>query len=179
MDENTKRVELLHLKHRTWLEQVAFNITKDNDEGDDLLSELYVYLLEKGSEAIWYEDTFNLQYCRSFIMTRWINRVKIKNRFVEGSDVETTEEEYNIEEDLRIQRTYDELIAELKRLEGTKTWASAKLASLYWFSEDTLESLSSKIGVSKSTTFLNVRKIREHLKNKLDNPFQKNEEEGR
>jgi len=48
---------------------------------------------------------------------------------------------------------------------------------LYWFSSDTLESLSSKIGVSKSTTFLNVRKIREHLKNKLDNPFTNNDEE--
>ena len=175
MDENTKRVELLHIKHRTWLDKVGINITKDRDESDDLISELYLYLLEKGNPKIWYDDTFNLQYCRAFLLTRWTNRIKIKNRYT-NKEVEIEFEEYNVEEDLRIQKCYDELVDELKRLEGTKQWASAKLASMYWFSEDTLEGLSNKIGVSKSTTFLNVKKIRGHLKNTLENPFQKNEE---
>lgn len=176
MDENTKRVELLHIKHREWLDKVGFNITGDRTESDDLISDLYMYLLEKNNEKIWYEDgTFNLQYCRSFLMTRWVNKIKIKNRYT-NKEIELEYEPYNEEEDLRIQQTYDDLINELKELEKTKLWASAKLASMYWFGEDTLESLSNKIKVSKSTTFLNVRKIREHLKNTLENPFNERQE---
>lgn len=176
MDENTKRVELLHIKHRTWLDKVAFNITGDVNESDDLISDLYLYLLEKGTQRIWYEDgTFNLQYCRSFLLTRWVNKVKIKNRYT-NQEVELEDIPYNVEEDLRIQQTYDKLIEELENLKKTKLWASAQLASMYWFSEDTLESLSEKIKVSKSTTFLNVRKIREHLKNTLENPFDEKRE---
>ena len=176
MDDNSKRVELLHIKHRNWLDKVAYNITKDVNESDDLISDLYLYLLEKGSQRIWYEDgTFNLQYCRSFLMTRWVNKVKIKNRYT-NQEVELEDIPYDVEEDLRIQQTYDELLNELKELEKTKLWASAKLASMYWFSEDTLEGLSEKIKVSKSTTFLNVKKIREHLKNTLENPFNEKRE---
>jgi hypothetical protein len=176
MDENTKRVELLHNKHRTWLDKVAFNITGDVNESDDLISDLYLYLLERGTERIWYDDgTFNLQYCRSFLLTRWVNKIKIKNRYT-NQEIELEEIPYNIEEDLRIQHTYDKVIEELDNLKKTKLWAPAQLASMYWFSEDTLESLSEKIKVSKSTTFLNVKKIREHLKNTLENPFDEKRE---
>ena len=176
MDENSKRVELLHIKHRTWLDKVSFNITGDVNESDDLISDLYLYLLEKGSQRIWYEDgTFNLQYCRSFLLTRWVNKIKIKNRYT-NQEIELEEIPYNIEEDLRIQHTYDKVIEELDNLKKTKLWAPAQLASMYWFSEDTLESLSEKIKVSKSTTFLNVKKIREHLKEKLENPFDEKRE---
>jgi hypothetical protein len=170
MDDNTKRVELLHIKHREWLDKVAFNITKDVEESNDLISDLYIYLLDKGNPKIWYDDTFNLQYCRSFLMTRWINKVKINNRYT-NEEVDVEYETYDEEEDLKIQQAYDTLINHLNELEKTKLWASAKLAGMYWFSEDTLEGLAKKIGVSKSTMFLNVKKIREHLKNTLDNPF--------
>ena len=173
MDENSKRVELLYIKHRVWLSKVAFNICRDKTESDDLISDLYIYLLEKNNEKLWYSDgTFNLQYCRAFLLTRWINKTKIKKRYVNSEvEVEVEESIYDTENDLRIQQCYDELISELERLKTTKLWASAKLASMYWFSQDTLEDLSEKIKISKSTTFLNVKKIREHLKEKLENPF--------
>jgi DNA-directed RNA polymerase specialized sigma24 family protein len=173
MDENSKRVELLYSKHRIWLAKVAFNICRDKTESDDLISDLYIYLLEKNNEKLWYSDgTFNLQYCRAFLLTRWINKTKIKKRYVNSEvEVEVEESIYDTETDLRIQKCYDELIEELERLKKTKLWASAKLAELYWFSQDTLEDVSEKIKISKSTTFLNVKKIREHLKNTLENPF--------
>jgi DNA-directed RNA polymerase specialized sigma24 family protein len=173
MDENSKRVELLYSKHRIWLAKVAFNICRDKTESDDLISDLYIYLLEKNNEKLWYSDgTFNLQYCRAFLLTRWINKTKIKKRYVNSEvEFEVSDSIYDTETDLRIQQCYDELIEELERLKKTKLWASAKLAELYWFSEDTLEDVSQKIKISKSTTFLNVKKIREHLKSTLQNPF--------
>ena len=32
MDENSRRVELLYIKHKTWLAKVAFNICRDKTE---------------------------------------------------------------------------------------------------------------------------------------------------
>jgi hypothetical protein len=39
------------------------------------------------------------------------------------------------------------------------------------FSEDSLEEVSKKIGVSLSTTFMNVKKVKLKLRERLDNPF--------
>ena len=66
---------------------------------------------------------------------------------------------------------------ELDRLSKTRMWSSSKLYELYAFSDVTMEELSKKIGISKSTTFLNIKKIKEHLKQVIENPF--NEEKNR
>jgi hypothetical protein len=50
-------------------------------------------------------------------------------------------------------------------------WASARIFELYWMSEDTLDEVSNKIGISKSTTFLAVKKIRKYLESVIENPF--------
>ena len=80
---------------------------------------------------------------------------------------------YDEELDMKIQTCYDGVVDEIQRLQGTSKWASARLAELYFFSDTkiTLDKLSKNIGISKSTTFLNVRKIKQHLKAVKDNPF--------
>jgi len=51
-------------------------------------------------------------------------------------------------------------------------WGSARLAELYLFNDEmTLDKLSKEIGISKSTSFLNVRKIKQHIRNIKVNPF--------
>jgi DNA-binding transcriptional regulator GbsR (MarR family) len=52
-------------------------------------------------------------------------------------------------------------------------WSSARLAELYFFSGDkmTLDKLSKDIGISKSTSFLNVKKIKQHIRLTKKNPF--------
>jgi DNA-directed RNA polymerase specialized sigma subunit len=42
---------------------------------------------------------------------------------------------------------------------------------IYWTSEDTLQEVADKIGISKSTTFIAIKKIRKHLKGLIKNPF--------
>jgi predicted DNA binding protein len=41
----------------------------------------------------------------------------------------------------------------------------------------TMETLADKIGISKSTCFLNIKRIKNHLKDNIDNPFTNEEEE--
>jgi predicted DNA-binding protein YlxM (UPF0122 family) len=49
-------------------------------------------------------------------------------------------------------------------------WPQAKIFTLYFDSDDTMESLAKKIGISKSTTFLAIKKIRTYLREVIETP---------
>ena len=177
--ENNRRLEILYKKHNEWLRQVSWNLCGDVDMVDDLVGELYLYLSEKGNEKIYYQDSFNLGYCNSFLKSRFYNRIKVENRF---SDYEVNEnipeEVYDTEFDKRLEDTYQEIKDLIKSKQKTNDWASAKIAELYYFGKGfTIEGLAEHIGVSKSTVFLHIKKIRKEINNKLQNPFEDNEEE--
>ena len=70
---------------------------------------------------------------------------------------------------------HEEVMEELKRLEKTKLWPQSKIFQMYWCSDDTLDEVANKIGISKSTTFLAVKKIRKYLGEVIDNPYKPND----
>lgn len=171
-NETIKRLEILHKNHYDWLYSCIFKISKSQRISEDLIQELYLYLSERDDEALYFKDSFNLQYCRSFLLSRFYNLKKIENRFSEiSSDYEKEDEPYNEEEDKKLQQTYNEIVDEIHNMQRQKGWSSAKLAELYWFSDMTFEQLASEIGISKSTAFLNVRKVKLKLQNKFKNPY--------
>lgn len=172
-DENNIRLEVLYNKHHKWLISCAFNITKNKEISNELVGELYLYLAERVNPSLWYKDSFNLMYLHSFLRTRFLNKIKYANRLSTISPQYDTEDTpYDTDFDLRLDEAYEEVIDELKAMEYTKQWASSKLAQLYWFNEDfTLEKLSKEIKISKSTAFLNVKKVKKHLKETIKNPF--------
>ena len=51
-------------------------------------------------------------------------------------------------------------------------WPQGRIFELYWMSDKTLDSVAKDIKISKSTTFLAVKKVRKYLKEVIDNPFQ-------
>ena len=57
-----------------------------------------------------------------------------------------------------------------------KGFASAMIYEHYWFSTNTLDEVSKNIGISKSTTFLAVKKTKAHLKKVINNPFKQNDD---
>jgi hypothetical protein len=77
----------------------------------------------------------------------------------------------DLQRDIEIMQAYDDVKKELKALEVTKLWTSARLYSLYWMTDDTLNEVAQKIGISKSTTFLAIKKIRKHMSETIKNPF--------
>jgi len=169
--DNNKRTETLYRTHKEWLEKSAISITNNKEEAQDLLGDLYLYLLEKGTPKLYYQDSWNIMYCYSYLKTRWINKVKVSNRFIR-KDVDVVDEPYDVEFDNALNTTYETIVKTLKDLEITPLWPQAKLSSMYFFTELTLEGLSKEIGISKSTTYLAVKKIKEHLKENIQNPFQ-------
>ena len=173
--ELVKRMDVLYRKHYVWLLQASINITKNREHAEDLIGELTIYLMEKGDKSIYYKDSFNLLYCHRFLSTRWLNHVN-RSKKIEYTphqpSVTIPDEVYNHEEDERIMEAYELVQEELKRLTQTRMWPQERLFSLYHMSDDTMLEVANKIGLSKSTVFMSLKKIREHLKNTIQNPFQ-------
>ena len=174
--ENNRRLDILFRKKNDWLMASAYNITKDRESAQELVAELYTYVAEKGNPNIWWgDDEYNMMYLYSFLKTRWINQIKQNNKNVRLSDTYDREDEvYNVEGDTKMQKCYDDIVDEINQLQKTKMWSSARLAELYFFQPDmTLDKLSKDIGISKSTSFLNIKKIKQHIRLTKENPFKK------
>lgn len=178
LEETSRRLGVLYNNHHDWLIAVAYNQSKDLNISKDLVQELYLYLGEKQNPKLYFNDSFNLLYCYNFISSRFINFIKRENKTTYVSEWKDRQDNvYDIEEDKKLQHAYDSIKKELDNLKTTKLWSSARIYELYAFSDVTMEELSKKIGISKSTTFLNIKKIKDYLQNKIDNPFDKNKED--
>jgi RNA polymerase sigma factor (sigma-70 family) len=176
IEEVNIRLTNLHNNHHKWLYACAYNQSKDTRVSEDLVQELYLYLATKRNPKLFYNDSFNLLYCHNFIRSRYINFIKRENKtsLISETPSERIDKEdsvYDIEYDKKLHHAYDMIKEELERLSKTKMWSSSKLYELYAFSELTMEELSTEIGLSKSTVFLNIKKIKEHLKEVINNPF--------
>ena len=173
-DENRIRLKNLYNESHKWLMSVSYNTTKDRTQAEELVSDVYLYLAEKVNTKLWWGETsFNLMYLRAFIKTRWINKIKVQKRMSTISPhYDTIEEEYDVEFDVRLETAYNGVIEELKAMERTKLWPASKLYQMYVFTEGmTLDKLSNEIHISKSTSFLNVKKAKKHLRETIQNPF--------
>jgi RNA polymerase sigma factor (sigma-70 family) len=172
--ECNRRLGNLYTESNIWLIKSAKKITKNQEEAEDLVQELYEYLhLKCNPKLFWGENSYNIMYCTKFLTHRFYNKTKKLNRttYVETFHSEEVEMPYDIEGDESIERAHREVINELKRLESTKMWPQSKIFQLYWMSDDTLDEVAKKIKISKSTTFLAVKKIRKYLEQVIDNPF--------
>lgn len=171
--ECERRLTNLYNKHNQWLVNEARKVTKNTEEAEDLVGELYEYLHLKSNQKIWYKDSYNLFYCNKFLHSRFMNKVKKLNRTTLRETILDTEVDvpYDEEWDLRLQTAHEQIVSELKQLEKTKMWPSAKIFELYWMSDKTLDEVAKDIGISKSTTFLAVKRTRKYLKEVINNPF--------
>ena len=169
--ELQKRLTILYQKHHSWLLSVAFNCARNEEIAQDLVQELYLYLGEKQNQKLYYKDSFNLLYCYNFIKSRWINLIKRENKSVHRVKDNRFEESYDINEDIRWEDALQQIKEHLKEIEKTNKFAAAKIFQLYHNGDFTMEELANEIGVSKSTIFLNVKQIKEHLKQNIKNPF--------
>lgn len=172
--ECERRLTNLYTEHHKWLLQTSYKVTKSKLEAEDLVSELYEWLHKKKNPKLFWGDSYNIMYCSKYLKCRYLNKTKKLNRTTYVDTIFDTNEEnieYDIEKDLLIQKAYDDVMGELKRLESTKMWASSKIFQLYALSEKTLDEVARDIKISKSTTYLACKKIKEHLNQLLDSPF--------
>jgi RNA polymerase sigma factor (sigma-70 family) len=173
--ECDRRLSNLYMESHAWLIREAKKITKNKEEAEDLVQELFEYLHTKQNPKLWWGTTsYNLFYCNKFLHSRFMNKVRKLNRttYVEVMPDREDDIPYDEERDLLLEKAHEQIVTELKQLSITKQWPQAKIFELYWMSPDTLDEVSNKIGISKSTTFLAVKKIRKYLEGVIQNPFQ-------
>lgn len=187
----SKRLGVLYKNHHKWLLAVAYNKSKDKRLSEDLVQDLYLYLAEKKNPKLFYSDSFNLLYCYNFLSSRFINYIKRQNKsfsldiyendsikwFENFNELDEEDTVYDVQADKKLQHAYDTIKKELDLMKTTRMWPSAKIYELYAFSDLTMEQLSNNIDVSKSTVFLNIKKIKLHLKALIDNPFKQDIDE--
>jgi len=178
ISECSKRLEVLYNTKYKWLLNEAKKLTKNREESEDLVQELFEYLHIKCNPKLFYEDSYNIFYCNKFLHSRFMNKTKKLNKtiIVEKMKDLPDEDIYDIEFDTKLETAHNQVISELKDLQRTRLWPSGKIFELYWMSTDTLDETAKKIGISKSTTFIAVKKIRKYLKNTIDNPFKRDDE---
>ena len=172
--ECDKRLETLYKESHTWLLKASYNICKSMQESEELVSDLYVYLAKECREKLWWGKSYNLIYCQKFLKHRWYNRAEKVGRYVHIGDIsimDKSDEIYDEERDIAVMEAHDAVMKELQNLQTTRLWPQARLYSMYWCSDDTLNEVAQKIGISKSTTFLAIKKIRKHMQGVIDNPF--------
>jgi DNA-directed RNA polymerase specialized sigma24 family protein len=168
------RLENLYKESHIWLLQAATNITKNRENAEDLVSDCYYYIHKKRNQKIFWGVSYNLMYCYRYLQTRWINKIdKLKRVSYEESmrKYDREDEEYDVDLDIRVMNEYQSVLDEIKRLKGTRQFAQASIFEMYWMTDDKMIEVAKKIGISKSTTFTSIKKIREHLSKTITNPF--------
>ena len=177
LQENNKRLQVLYQKHDDWLRSVAYNLCGNREVVEDLVQELYIYLGEKRNPKLYYLDSFNLKYCYTFLSSRWNNLInREKKSIYQSTFSDKLDEEYDDTWDNELERFEKDVLEELKKLQNSDLWPQAKIFELYQFSNDTMEELSKKVGISLTTTFLSVKKIKGHMKQVIDKPKKPNNE---
>ena len=166
------RLGVLYTKHDDWLQAVSYNLSNNKTVAEDLVQDLYLYLGEKQNVKLFFNDSFNLLYCHNFLRSRWINLVKRENKKIYPTKWKESEDTpYDNESDTNTQELFDNIKKEVDYLQSTSMWSSAKIYELYTFGDKTMEELSKEIGISKSTTFLNVKKVKQHIRNKFKDKY--------
>jgi DNA-binding CsgD family transcriptional regulator len=93
-------------------------------------------------------------------------------QYVPTIQSESINEEYDITLDNDIMDAHEQVLKEIQRLKKTRQFSSARIYELYWCEgDDTLQELADKIGISKSTVFIHLKRVRQHLKGIIKNPF--------
>jgi len=78
--ECNQRLENFYKDSSVWLHQVSYNITKNREESEDLVADLWEYLIKKCHPKLYWKDSYNRMYAMAFLKHRWINKVKKLNR---------------------------------------------------------------------------------------------------
>lgn len=171
-NETRDRLHHLHVSHSQQLEGMARKITGDRDVAEELVSDLYLYILEKPNAQIFYSTSFNLYYCKLFLRSRFINRVKKEPKRVGLTEAYHLEDiPYDDERDRRFEECWNDMLYQMDRMKKEKGWSSILLFEHYMMSDKTLEEVSKEIGISITTTFTNVNKAKKALRERLNNPF--------
>jgi len=182
MKEIYKEISKLTPKFRT----MAFGLNTDENEVNEAVQELMLYLLQANPEVIkkiYDKDGVEgitkygavalrraLTSPRSnyyYKYRKYYETVDDYNTSTTRRDVgETSRNLYNIPNDIVDNYQWTSLEKIDSALESF-SWYDTKVFQLYYYENNTLDSLAAKTGISRNSLFTTIDKVREQLKQKL------------
>ena len=167
---NSEFVEIVYRNHHTWIKQVAYNLTNNVDDADDLTQELYAYLMQMVDiNKIQYGQTVNLFYVYKILRSKFLNSIKQSKKItilpVEEDFLEIEDTEYSLERDAEFEGML-EITKHL--LESDVHWFDSKLLQTYIGEDHSIASLHVATGISKSSIWTSLDKTRKFIRNSYD-----------
>ena len=169
---------------------MCYGLTKDKEQIDDAVQELYLYFLQMNPEVlskIWEKDGVDgitrygaVVLRRSLTSTRSPFYYKYKKYYthidsftsnvtydvIETGEVIPTKHLYNIAEEPAVKNLEFEKLDKIDLVLNDLYWYDRKVFQLY-YSGETLDSLAKKTGISRNSLFTTIDKVREILKKEL------------
>ena len=162
--------------------EMCFGITQDEEAINDAVQELMLYYLQMNPETlkgIWEKDgqdglirygavvlRRSLTSARSPFYYKYKKYYTHINNYYETNVTQGNHKNlYNMPE--VIEEYKWEKLEEIDQVLDKQTWYDKKIFELY-YSGETLDSLASKTGISRNSLFTTIDKVREILKNELN-----------
>jgi hypothetical protein len=169
MEKNNELVTRLYSKSHIWLTKCAYNFVKDADKAEELLQDVYLYLLEmKNIDKIIFNKTeLNLLYIYRIIKTRYLKSISKNATATLPEDIEVSYAEYDYLADEEFERRLTIVQHELGK-DGNIHWFDKRLLQVYIDEDHSLTSLSEATKISRSAVWNSINKTKKHLKNKVN-----------
>ena len=188
MTEIYEEISKLSDKFRT----MAYGLTPDENEVNEAVQELMLYLLQAnpdvikkiydkdGIQGITRYGAVALRRALTSPRSNYYYKYKKYYRHIDSFSMSVTYEEristgrvnskhlYNIPNDIAADYQWTSLEKIDKALEDNFSWYDAKVFQLYYYESNTLDSLAKKTKISRGSLFTTIDKVRTELKHKLN-----------
>tara|TARA_R100000664_G_C2757798_1_gene146226 strand:- start:2933 stop:3469 length:537 start_codon:yes stop_codon:yes gene_type:complete len=161
--------------------EMCYGITNDKNTIDDAVQELMLYFIQMNQQSlrsIYEKDGEKglLRYGavvlkRSLTSPRSPFYYKYKKYYTHININYTTNNTFNNLQNLpeKIERNYkQEKLEQIDKVLDDVYWYDKKVFELYYYESNTLDSLSKKTGISRNSIFNTIDKVRQHIKEKIN-----------
>jgi|TARA_R110001592_G_scaffold9884_1_gene51885 DNA-directed RNA polymerase specialized sigma24 family protein len=163
--------------------EMCYGLTQDEEAINDAVQELMLYYLQMNPETlkgIWEKDGQNgiIRYGavvlkRSLTSKSSTFYYKYKKYYTHVQDFyETNVTQGNHRSIYNMPAVIEEYkwtkFEEIDKILDKQTWYDKKVFELYYYEKNTLDSLAQKTGISRGSLFETIKKVREILKQKLN-----------
>jgi hypothetical protein len=145
----------------------AYNFTKNESKAEELLQDVYLYLLEMKNidKIIFNKNELNLLYIYRIIKTRYLKSISKNNTIGLTEDIDCSSDEYDHIADAEFERTLAIVQYELSD-SGSMHWFDKRLLQVYIDDDHSLTSLSQATKISRSACWNSINKSKKYIKNK-------------
>ena len=170
---------------------MCYGLTKDEVQIDDAVQELYLYFLQMNPDTlknIYEKDGLDgITRYGAVVLRRSLTSVRspfyykykkyythidkfssdITYDVIESGEVSPKKHLYNIPEEPAVKNLKFEKLDKIDLVLNDLYWYDKKVFELYYYENNTLDTLAKKTGISRNSLFTTIDKVREILKKEL------------